>query len=102
MTAGISGVRSNMIKHVFRLLDETRLKPQYILLENVSFALHLHGGKAIRMVVRELENRGYHWAYRILNTREFGLPQRRRREHSSRALSMSIPPPFCSMAKESR
>jgi len=79
MTAGISGVRSNMIKHVFRLLDETRLKPQYVLLENVSFALHLHGGKAIRMVVRELENRGYHWAYRILNTREFGLPQRRRR-----------------------
>jgi DNA (cytosine-5)-methyltransferase 1 len=79
MTAGINGARSNLIKHVFQVLQATSRRPQYILLENVAFALHLQGGKAIRKVVNELEILGYQWAYRILNTREFGLPQRRRR-----------------------
>jgi DNA (cytosine-5)-methyltransferase 1 len=79
MTEGITGAQSNLIKHVFRILETTKRKPQYILLENVAFALHLQSGKAIRMVVSELEAHGYKWAYRILNTREFGLPQRRRR-----------------------
>lgn len=79
MTAGITGSRSNLIKHVFAALTATRRKPQFVLLENVAFALHLQGGKAIRMVVQELEALGYRWAYRILNTREFGLAQRRRR-----------------------
>lgn len=78
-TAGITGTQSNLIKHVFRVLEGTRRRPQYILLENVAFALHLQGGVAIRMVVNELEALGYQWAYRILDTREFGLPQRRRR-----------------------
>jgi len=79
MTAGITGAQSNLIKHVFRILETTRRKPQYILLENVAFALHLQSGKAVQRVVTELEAQGYKWAYRILNTREFGLPQRRRR-----------------------
>jgi DNA (cytosine-5)-methyltransferase 1 len=79
MTAGITGNQSNLIKHVFRSLQRTKRKPQYILLENVAFALHLQSGKAVRTVAAELEAHGYKWAYRILNTREFGLPQRRRR-----------------------
>lgn len=79
MTAGITGSQSTLIRHAFRLLEASKRKPQYVLFENVAFALHLQRGKAIREVVRELERQGYKWAYRILNTREFGLPQRRRR-----------------------
>jgi DNA (cytosine-5)-methyltransferase 1 len=85
-TAGITGSRSNLIKHVFATLESTRRKPQYILLENVAFALHLDGGNAVRTVVRSLEALGYQWAYRILNTREFGLAQRRRRIFIAAAL----------------
>lgn len=76
---GADGRRSGMVRHVFRLIDATRRKPRFIVLENVAFALHLDGGRAIKKVVSELEARNYSWAYRILDTREFGLPQRRRR-----------------------
>src|SRR3546814_6904750 len=50
-----------------------------VLLEKVAFALSLKQGEAVTQVTNELAARGYRWAYRILNTREFGLPHRRRR-----------------------
>jgi len=78
-TVGIKGRNSSLIRHVFRLLDSSARKPKYVLLENVAFALHLDGGRAIREVTKELEARNYRWAYRILDSIEFGLPQRRRR-----------------------
>ena len=31
------------------------------------------------MLIEELESRGYRWAYRVVDSRSFGLPQRRRR-----------------------
>jgi DNA (cytosine-5)-methyltransferase 1 len=77
--AGLDGNRSSLINHLFRLLRRTRNRPEYILLENVAFSLHLQRGTAIQHVVNELQSLGYKWAYRILNTLEFGLPQRRRR-----------------------
>ncbi|MET3485998.1 hypothetical protein ABIC70_005542 [Methylobacterium sp. 1973] len=49
------------------------------MLENVAFALDLQAGQAVHRVITELESLGYSWAYRILDTRSFGLPQRRRR-----------------------
>lgn len=77
--AGSRGSQSSLVQHVFRLAASKRRKPSFILFENVAFALHLHGGQAIREVVDELERLKYYWAYRVLDTREFGLPQRRRR-----------------------
>jgi len=68
-----------LVSHVFRLIDASRVKPNIIILENVAFSLKLQKGKAIRYVTKELEARSYRWAYRILDTREFGLPHRRRR-----------------------
>lgn len=41
--------------------------------------LQLERGKAMRYLVDELEARGYSWAYRVVDTRAFGLPQRRQR-----------------------
>jgi DNA (cytosine-5)-methyltransferase 1 len=77
--AGMLGSQSSLVRHVFRLLEQNKYKPRFLIFENVAFALHLHGGQAIRQVVSELERLKYHWAYRILDSREFGLPQRRRR-----------------------
>jgi DNA (cytosine-5)-methyltransferase 1 len=74
---GINGPKSNLVDHVFRLLD---LQPvPWVLFENVYFMLHLAKGQAMEHVVGNLERRGMRWAYRVLNTRGFGLPQRRRR-----------------------
>ena len=78
-TAGFIGARSGLISEVFRLVQSSRKKPQFIILENVAFALHLDSGNAIKRVTKALEELGYNWAYRILDTRGFGLPQRRRR-----------------------
>jgi len=77
--AGMDGSQSGLVSHVFRLLDASPKKPNVVVLENVAFALSLQKGKAVRYVTDELAERGYRWAYRVLDTREFGLPHRRRR-----------------------
>jgi DNA (cytosine-5)-methyltransferase 1 len=41
--------------------------------------LPLDGGYAMRYLVDELERRGYRWAYRVVDSRFAGLPQRRHR-----------------------
>lgn len=76
MTAGIGGMRSGLVGHVFRLLDQRRAP--WVVLENVSFMLHLDAGKALRTLVEAFELRGYRWAYRVVNSLAF-LPQRRER-----------------------
>lgn len=80
-TAGIRGRHSGLVGHVFRLLDQARRSKalRWLVLENVPFMLHLDGGRAMAVLVRELESRGFTWAYRIIDTRAFGLPQRRQR-----------------------
>jgi DNA (cytosine-5)-methyltransferase 1 len=77
LTSGIKGAQSGLIEDVFRLLDRHRTPS--VLLENVPFMLQLDGGRAMRYVADNFEARGYQWAYRIVDARAFGLPQRRRR-----------------------
>ena len=69
MTAGIDGDRSSLVHHVFRLLDDHPIP--WVILENVSFMLHLGRGKALRVIVDALEDRGYRWAYRVINSLAF-------------------------------
>ncbi len=78
-TAGIGGSNSGLVGHVFRLLDSRKKGPTWLLLENVSFMLQLDRGRGMRFLVDELEARGYSWAYRVVDTQAFGLPQRRQR-----------------------
>ncbi len=75
-TEGISGSKSGLVDHVFRLIDRER--PNWVLLENVSFMLRLDGGSAMTRLASALEERGYRWAYRVVNSLSF-LPQRRER-----------------------
>ena len=76
LTAGIGGARSGLVGHVFRLLDERRVP--WVVLENVSFMLQLDRGRAMRILIEAFEERGYRWAYRVVNSLSF-LPQRRER-----------------------
>lgn len=78
-TAGIDGDNSGLVGHVFRLLDSQKRGPRWLLLENVSFMLHLDRGRGMRFLVDALEARGFEWAYRVVDTQAFGLPQRRQR-----------------------
>jgi len=74
---GIEGARSSLIGEVFRLLREDQVP--WLVLENVPFIMQLGRGAALRLIVDELRELGYSWAYRVLDTQAFGLPQRRRR-----------------------
>jgi DNA (cytosine-5)-methyltransferase 1 len=76
-TKGIAGARSGLVREVFRLL-EARPVP-WLLLENVPFMLQLARGEALNVIISELERLGYRWAYRVVNSEAFGLPQRRQR-----------------------
>lgn len=77
-TVGITGARSGLVDEVFRLVRR-RHGPRWLLLENVPFMLQLGRGAAMRHVTAALEELGYSWAYRVVDARAFGLPQRRQR-----------------------
>ena len=76
-THGISGKNSGLVNEIFRLLEKSDVPN--VLLENVSFILALGRGHAMRHVTAELERLGYRWAYRVLDSQAFGVPQRRQR-----------------------
>ncbi len=79
---GISGARSGLVVRLFDFLRqarERRRQPRWLLIENVPYMLHLDRGRAMREMVHELEALGFRWAYRIVDARSFGIPQRRRR-----------------------
>ena len=77
MTAGISGARSGLIGEVLRLLGHRPVP--WVLLENVPFMLQLGAGRALEVIIGALEQIGYRWAYRVVDSLAFGLPQRRER-----------------------
>ena len=74
---GIDGDKSRVVDSLFRLL-EVRRTP-WVVIENVYFMLHLARGAAMNHIMSRLEGLGYRWASRVVDSRAFGLPQRRRR-----------------------
>jgi len=76
-TKGLAGSRSGLVGEVFRLIEAH--KTPWVLLENVPFMLQLGRGEAMNVITERLEELGYRWAYRVVDSRAFGLPQRRRR-----------------------
>lgn len=77
-TAGINGEQSGMVRHVFRILAENP-QVETLVLENVRNMLVLDGGAAMTYLVDELETLGFRWAYRLVDSRFTGVPQRRHR-----------------------
>jgi DNA (cytosine-5)-methyltransferase 1 len=75
--AGLDGERSGLIGDVFRLLSRRRVPT--VVVENVPFMLQLNGGNAMRAIIDEFERRDYRWAYRVVDSFSFGVPQRRER-----------------------
>lgn len=81
-TAGIAGENSGLVVNVFRLLEDARLRTgalPTLLIENVPNMLALDRGKAMSYLISEIEALGYAWAYRVVDSRFTGVPQRRRR-----------------------
>jgi DNA (cytosine-5)-methyltransferase 1 len=56
-----------------------RLRPRWLVWENVPGVLSIDGGRAFGSFLGGLAECGYGFAYRILDAQYFGVPQRRRR-----------------------
>src|SRR5579872_7109665 len=77
LTKGLDGHRSGLVGEVFRLARTG--SPRWIVLENVPFMLQLGKGEAMRRIADAFEELGYRWAWRVVDSFGFGLPQRRER-----------------------
>ena len=75
--AGIEGLRSGLVSHVFRLIKGAP-DVEWLVLENVPFMLRLDGGAAMSSIVSSLDELGWRWAYRTVDA-ICAVPQRRRR-----------------------
>jgi DNA (cytosine-5)-methyltransferase 1 len=76
--AGIGGSESGLVRQVFRLL-ETHPSISWLVLENVRNMLVLDRGEAMRFLTESLNALGFRWAYRLVDSRFTGVPQRRHR-----------------------
>ena len=78
---GIGGGKSGLVVRLFELLGRKpkKRRPRFLVIENVPYMLRLGGGDAMTYLTGELERLGYDWAYRVVDARSFGLPQRRPR-----------------------
>jgi DNA (cytosine-5)-methyltransferase 1 len=74
---GLADPRGNLALTFLGLAD--KLKPRWIVWENVPGVLSSNGGRDFGSFVGALGQLGYGWAMRILDAQHFGVPQRRRR-----------------------
>ena len=74
---GMDDARGQLTLEFVRLA--ARLRPQWIVWENVPGVLSSAGGRDFGSFLGALGELGYGWAYRILDAQYFGVAQRRRR-----------------------
>lgn len=74
---GLAGERSGLWFEYVRIIEET--SPNWVIIENVAGLLSSNEGRDLSTILVGLEERGYFWSYRVLDTQYFGAPQRRRR-----------------------
>lgn len=74
---GLAGNRSGLFFEFARIADAFR--PEWILLENVPGLFSSNGGRDFGVVLGTLADLGYGLGWRTLDSRYFGVPQRRRR-----------------------
>jgi DNA (cytosine-5)-methyltransferase 1 len=74
---GLAGSRTGLFFEVIRIIDE--LRPQWLVLENVTGLLNSNDGEDFQTVIAALAECGYLGCWRVLDAQYFGVPTRRRR-----------------------
>lgn len=74
---GFEDTRGTLFFDVCQILEIH--KPQVCFLENVQHLTKHDNGNTFRVIVDSLEDLGYRVSYRVLNAKDFGLPQHRER-----------------------
>lgn len=77
---GLAGDRSGLFFEFARIADVVLTDGGWLLIENVPGLLSSHGGRDFAVLLSTLAELGFHdLAWRVLDSRYFGVPQRRRR-----------------------
>lgn len=74
---GFDDTRGTLFFDILRIAKEKQ--PEVLLLENVKNLAHHDSGKTLKVIIASLEDLGYNVVYRILNSKDFGVPQSRER-----------------------
>lgn len=74
---GFEDTRGTLFFDILRIAKEKQ--PEVLLLENVKNLGHHDGGKTLKVIIAALEDLGYNVSYRVLNSKDFGVPQSRER-----------------------
>lgn len=73
------GTRSGLAWEVLRILKECKEKPQVLIMENVPPVIGKGGLKVFQVIENELSKLGYTNYIEILNAKNYGIPQNRKR-----------------------
>jgi DNA (cytosine-5)-methyltransferase 1 len=57
----------------------TKYDTKVVVLENVKNLIHHDNGNTFKRILKELDEIGYYCHYKVLNTQDYGIPQRRNR-----------------------
>jgi len=79
---GLLGKKGVLWWSIYRILDEKKKKPSFLILENVDRLLGSPAnqkGRDFAMMLSSLNNLGYAVEWRVVNAGDYGMPQRRRR-----------------------
>jgi len=74
---GLRGDRSGLFWEICRILDET--KAENFIIENVPGLLTSNDGADFGIAIQHLVKCGYSISWRVLDSKHFGIPQRRKR-----------------------
>lgn len=74
---GFEDTRGTLFFDVLRIIKEK--KPKGFLLENVAGLTNHDNGRTLDVIIQNLNNAGYYVTYRLMNAKEYGVPQNRNR-----------------------
>ncbi len=74
---GLGGTRSGLFYRFADLIDER--KPEVVVIENVEGLFNSNGGRDFGVILQRMTSMGYAVAWRLFNSRYFGVPQSRPR-----------------------
>ncbi len=74
---GLNGSRSGLFYRFAKLLE--CCKPEVVIIENVAGLYNSNGGRDFGVIIQKLQLMGYAVAWRLFNSRYFGVPQSRPR-----------------------
>ena len=74
---GYKDERGMLFFEMVKILKER--KPRFFIAENVKGILSANNKKAFPMIIKEFSDVGYHVTYKLLNSSDYGVPQKRER-----------------------